>query len=59
MLNKAEYIASQRQREQEARDNGYSEAEIRKAYEIAREMGVGYLSDFTLEEARERLKIKI
>ena len=53
---KADYIASMRAEEERARKEGYSEAEIKRAYEIAYRMKRNYLTKYALEDAREELK---
>ena len=53
---KQEYIESQKAKEQEAREKGYSDEEIRLAYKHQREiMKVSYLSDRALMLAREQI----
>ena len=59
MLSKQDYISQQKAKEQWARTLGYSDLEIRRAYQVAREgRGVNYLELSFLEEARELLTNK-
>jgi len=55
MLTKEEWISQEKERLRQALEDGYTQEEINRAYDIAREMGVSYLSKFSLEEARSRL----
>ena len=57
MLNKQDYIKSQRAKEQQAIKDGYDWNEIRLAYKNQREIRkVGYLDKHSLENAREEIK---
>jgi hypothetical protein len=57
MLTKQEWLKEQKRKFNEYRKK-YSDKEIAMAFVIAHEMGVSYLDNFKLDEARKRLTNK-
>ena len=57
MYTKKMWIQEQKDREAEARKNGYSDLEIREAYKLAREkFNVSYFGKWDLLEAKKKVK---